>query len=654
VESRKFRVVFQPSGRRGEVEEGKTLLEASRELGVDIESVCGGTQRCGKCRVKVEEGRFERLGITSGMSHLSEWQASEERFIDGRARKEGFRLACAARVRGDVLAFVPEESRAVEQVIRKTARDIKIKHDPAVRLYYVELPRPSLDDPVGDFERLAERLNQEHGLKGLVIDYPALAGLPDIVRKAGWKVTAAVWNDREIIRVLPGRLEESWGMAVDVGTTTVAAYLCSLSTGKVAATESMMNPQVTFGEDVMARITYATTHPEGGLQEMSSLIIKGLNEMIERTVARLGIDREDILDMSLVGNTAMHHILLGIEPRHIGASPFVPAIHSSVDIKARDLGIEINRSSYVHVLPIEAGFVGADNVGVLICEEPYRKEKIRLIIDIGTNGELILGNRRRMVSASCATGPALEGAQITFGMRAAPGAIERVRIDPENFEVNYKVIGRETWSLFSEPEEMGTKGICGSGILDVLGELYRTGIVRKSGAFNREVKTPRLRENRDGMPEFVIAWSNETSIGRDIAITQGDIRQIQLAKAAIYAGAKLMMRRLGVDRIDRVVIAGAFGTYVDREEALIIGMLPDISPSRISSVGNAAGDGARIALLDKGKRREADRVARQVEYIELTIEEGFQDEFVAALHIPHARDSFPHLKGLVPDRILDQ
>jgi len=636
------------------VEGEKTLLEASRELGVDIESVCGGTQVCGKCKVKIEEGRFEKLGIDSRMSHLSKWQPSEEKFIDAGAKAEGFRLACAARLKGDVLAFVPEESRAGKQVIRKAAREIKIKHNPAVKLYHVELSGPSLDDPVGDFERLAQKLSANHGLKNLGIDYFALVDLPDILRKADWKVTAALWNDQEIIRIFPGCVEESWGVAVDIGTTTVAAYLCSLKTGRVDATESMMNPQVTFGEDVMSRITYSIAHPDKGLQEMSALIIKGLNGLIAQAAKAIGIGTADILDMSLVGNTAMHHLLLGINPRYVGASPFAPALHRSMDIKARDLGMGINRSSYVHILPIEAGFVGADNVGVLICEEPYREDKIRLIIDIGTNGELILGNNERMLSSSCATGPALEGAQIAFGMRAAPGAIERVKIDPATFEVNYKVIGREEWSQASTPEQMEAKGICGSGILDLLAELYRTGIVQKSGAFNRDLKISRLRNNSEGTPEFVVAWRKDTSIGKDIVVTQGDIRQIQLAKAAIYAGAKLMMRRLGIDQIDRVIIAGAFGAHVDKEEALIIGMLPDISPEKIISVGNAAGDGARIALLNKEKREEANRVARQVEYVELTIEEGFQDEFVAALHIPHARDAFPHLEGIVPDEILNQ
>ena len=654
VKARTFRVVFQPSGRRGQVDEDRTLLEASRELGADIESICGGTQRCGKCQVKIEQGRFDRLGIDSEMSHLSEWQPSEAKFIDAEERAAGYRLACAARLKGDVLVFVPEGSRAGEQVIRKDARDIDIVLDPAIKLYPMELVNPSLEDPLGDFERVTQGLDRAYGLKSMTIDHLLLRYLPEVLRKADWKVTAAVWNDREIIRIQSGWVDECWGVAIDIGTTTVAAYLCNLKTGKVDAVESMMNPQVAYGEDVMSRITYCTDHPDKGLAEMTGRLVEGLNGLITRAAERKGIDTEDILDMTVVGNTAMHHLFLKINPQYIGRSPFAPAVHTSMDIKARDLGLAINRSAYVHVLPIEAGFVGADNVGVLICEEPHRADPVQLIIDIGTNGELVVGNKNRLISASCATGPALEGAQISFGMRAAPGAIERVRIDPETFDVDYKLIGREQWRRDSRPEEMEAKGICGSGIIDVMGELYRSGIVRKSGAFNKDLNTSRLRKNSGGTFEFVVARKEETSIGRDIVVTQGDIRQIQLAKAAIYAGAKLMMRRMGINQIDRVVIAGAFGSYVDKEEALIIGMLPDIAPEKIVAVGNAAGDGARIALLNREKREEARRVARQVEYAELTLEEGFQEEFVAALPIPHERDAFPHLKGIVSESILSQ
>ena len=648
--SQKVRIVFQPSGRRGEIEKGKTLLEGSQELGVDINALCGGKGMCGKCKVKIEEGRFEKLGIQSSMAHLTARQPSEEKFIDQKEEAEGYRLACAAKLKGDVLVYVPEESRLSEQVVRKAAREMEIALNPTVMLYHVELTKPSLDNPTGDFERLTEKLAEVHGLKNLVVDYSILVNLPDILRTADWSVTAAVWKDQEIIRLYPGCVEESWGLAVDVGTTTVAAYLCSLKTGKIHATESMMNPQVTYGEDVMSRITYAKDHPDSGLEKMRTQLISGLNDMIAKMVDRQGIAGDDILDMTLVGNTAMHHILLQINPEYIGASPFAPAIHRSLDIKTRDLGIAINESSYVHILPIEAGFVGADNVGVLIAEELHRKDETQLVIDIGTNGEIVVGNRERMISASCATGPALEGAQISCGMRAAPGAIERIQIDPETLDVTFKVIENESGNDPGSAERAKAKGICGSGIIDVLGEFYRAGVIEGSGAFRKTLDTPRLRTNGDGGVEFVIAWKDQSSTGHDIFVTQADIRQIQLAKAAIYAGTKLIMRRLGIDRVDRVVIAGAFGTYIDKNEALLIGMIPDIAPDRILAVGNAAGDGARIALLNKEKREEADWIARRVEYLELTTEKEFQDEFVAALHIPHSKDLFtqaprPESKG---------
>jgi uncharacterized 2Fe-2S/4Fe-4S cluster protein (DUF4445 family) len=369
----------------------------------------------------------------------------------------------------------------------------------------------------------------------------------------------------------------------------------------------------------------------------------------------LRLTPEDVVDMTLVGNTAMHHIMLQLDPEYVGLAPFPPVIHKSLDIKARDLGIGINRSGYVHVLPNEAGFVGADNVGVLIAEEPYKGDQMQLLIDIGTNGELVLGNKEKLISCSCATGPALEGAQLSYGMRAAPGAIERITIDPETHEVNYKVIGRDAWSNYSKPEEMKTKGICGSGILDVLAELYASGVISKSGRFNKNLKSNRYRKNPDTkQPEFVIAWANETSIGKDVVITQKDVRQIQLGKGALYTGCKLMMRRMGLEKVDVIKIAGAFGTHVDKTKALIMGLFPDCDLDRVLAVGNAAGDGARAALLNRKKREEANWVARNVEYIELTVEGDFQQQFMEAMQVPHMKDAFPHLEGVVPEEVLHQ
>jgi uncharacterized 2Fe-2S/4Fe-4S cluster protein (DUF4445 family) len=465
------------------------------------------------------------------------------------------------------------------------------------------------------------------------------------VRRGEWKATASVWKDREIIDVEPGKAVRGYGLAVDIGTTTVAGYLCDLTTGEIIATDATMNPQVAYGEDVMSRIGYAVKE-KNGLKQLHRSIINCLNRIAARAAAKAGIRRTDITDMAVVGNTCMHHLFLNIDPRNLGRTPFTPAIHHSMDVKARDLGLRIAPGAYVHVLPNEAGFVGADNVGVLIAEEPYKQDEMLLIIDIGTNGELLLGNRKKLLSTSCATGPAFEGAEIRHGMRAAAGAIEKVRIDPETKDVRFKVIGDERWN--TEVKNIGARGICGSGIFDVAAQMFLAGIIDKGGRFDNGVKSPRLTQSGNG-PEFVIARAQETAIGHDIVICQKDIRAIQLAKGAMYAGARLLMNRLGVGKIDKVILAGAFGSYIDKYSAAVIGLFPDCDMEKVYAVGNAAGDGARLALLNTDKRDEADAMARRVEYVELTVEPDFNKVFTQSLAFPHAVDKFPHLARLLPE-----
>ncbi len=649
----KFKVIFQPSGRRGEIEEDKTLLEAAQALGVDIEAVCGAKKICGKCKVRIEDGYFEKDNIDSSMDHLSPFTDDEKEHLkieDG----PGMRLACAAEIHGDVKVFVPERSRAGKQIVRKAAKELIIKLDPAVKKYNVNLPAPKLHDmTTGDMERVLKFMEDKYGLPGLVFDYETLKDLQDALRKGDWKTTVTVWMHKEIIKVEPGFVEPSYGLAVDVGTTTVVGYLCDLNTGKVVSTESMMNPQVPYGEDVMSRITYAMTNPDG-LEKMQNAIIEGLNEIIDRTSSDLRTNGKNggnvIVDLTIVFNTAMHHIFLGFNPVYIGRSPFIPAVQRSLNIKARDLGLRINPASYVHVLPIEAGFVGADNVGVLIAEEPYNQDETVLIIDIGTNGELLLGNRERVCSTSCATGPAFEGAQIKFGMRAAPGAIEKIKIDPETKDCLYKVIGKADWH--TQLQEVNAKGICGSGIIDAVAEMFKSGIIDKSGKFNIDLDTIRVRLGSDGKPEYVLAWAEETSIGTDITITQADVRALQLAKGALYAGVKLMMQKMGIEKLDRVILAGAFGSFIDKESALAIGMFPDCDADKVYAVGNAAGDGARMALLNRDKRREAEERARWVEFVEIAVEPAFEKEFMMAMHFPHMKDKFPNLKTLLEKKNL--
>ncbi len=652
--SRKFKVIFQPAGRRGEIEEGTTILKAAQLLGVDLEALCGDKKVCGKCKVRIEEGYFEKDNIESRMSHIIPPAAGSDELKHIKPEDgPGIRLACSCSIHGDLKVFVPERSRAGKQVVRKAATELKIALDPAVRKYALSLTPPTLHDmTTGDYERVVRALEEVYGLKDLRFDYEALLGLQDALREGQWTITVTVWQDREIVKVEPGHVDVCYGLAVDVGTTTCVGYLCDLSTGKVINTESMMNPQVPYGEDVMSRITYAMSNPEG-LKTMQDAILAGLNEIINKVVSEVRKDGPNpgfaIDDLTIVFNTAMHHIFLGLNPVYIGRSPFIPAVQKALDIKARDLGLKINPGSFIHVLPIEAGFVGADNVGVLIAREQYFQDDMVLIIDIGTNGELLLGNRQRVCSTSCATGPAFEGAQIKFGMRAAPGAIEKVKIDPETKEPQYKVIGKADWHTHIEGK-IDAKGICGSAIIDVIAEMFKAGIIDKTGKFIMSEGITRIRKDEEGKPEYVLAWSAETSINQDITVTQADVRALQLAKGALYAGVKLMMQKMGVTKLDRVELAGAFGSHIDREASLALGLFPDVPIEKVVVVGNAAGDGARMSLLNKGKRLEADERARWVEFVEIATEPTFEKEFMQAMHIPHMKDKFPNLKALLEEQ----
>jgi uncharacterized 2Fe-2S/4Fe-4S cluster protein (DUF4445 family) len=644
-------MILMPSGRQGDVPHGMTVLEAARSLGVEIESICGGRQTCGKCLIMLEHGTFAKHGITSLDDHLTPPGEAERRYaaehnIDLRQR----RLACAACVTGDVLITVPEESQARKQVIRKEAGDLTIEVAPAVRLVYVEVEPATLGGPA-DWQRLKVALAEQWDLHDVTIDPPLLRSLQRPLREGGWAVTVTLWHDREVTRVEPGYSESLYGLAVDVGSTTVAGYLCDLRTGRVLATESLMNPQVRYGEDLMSRVTYAITKPQG-VSRLNHVIINALNRLAIDAAGAAGIEPTEIVDLVLVGNTVMHHLLLDIDPVEIGRAPFALATHDPVDIKARDLGLKVVHSSaMVHVLPCIAGYVGADSVGVLLAEQPHLDDQTTLVVDIGTNAEILLGNKDRMLSASSPTGPAFEGAQITHGQRAAPGAIERFRIDKDTGQVRYRVIGDERWSdELGEGESLRPTGICGSGIIEVVAELFTAGLVDSSGRFvaDADRRSPRVRYT-GRTAELTLADADETATGREIVVTQQDIRAIQLAKGALYAGARLLMDRLGIEHVDRIKLAGAFGSYIDPKHAMILGLIPDCDLDRVEAVGNSAGDGARIALLNAGQRLVAEQSARRVEYVETATEPAFQDRFVAALALPHAGDPFPHLAGIIPD-----
>ncbi|MCA9931764.1 MAG: DUF4445 domain-containing protein, partial [Anaerolineales bacterium] len=566
------------------------------------------------------------------------------------------RLACTAVVNGDLLVFVPEESRAHNQIIRKSATERVIDINPAIRQLYVEVEVAQLGAHRGDWGRLQDAIADQWQLDNLTIDLNALRKLQPVLRQGKWKVTVIVWQEREVIDVLPGYHEGIYGVAVDVGSTTIVAHLCDLRTGAVLATESAMNPQVTYGEDLMSRVSYAMMHKDG-LDKMQTAVIDTLNKLTARAAKAAGIRANSIHEAVCVGNTTMIHILLGINPEELGGAPFALANKDGIDVKARELGLHLHKNANVYVLPAEAGHVGADNVAVLIAEEPYNQDELVLTVDVGTNAEIVLGNREWLYSASSPTGPAFEGAQITYGMRAAPGAIERVRIDPETKIGRFRIIGEERWSDTwqhgpdAEPEDQPNHlaaGICGSGIIEVVAEMFVTGILLPDGRFRPDLTDHPRIQWQDRKPAYLLATGEQTTTGEPILVTQNDVRNIQLAKAALYAGCKLLMLRANIQQVDRIVMAGAFGSYIDPKYAMILGLIPDCALDRVTAVGNAAGDGARIALLNREKRIEAQRVAYATRYIETAVDPDFQDEFVDAIHLPHARDAFPHLDGMLP------
>lgn len=651
----KHLVILMPSGRRGQVADGQSLLEAARQMGVEIESICGGKLTCGKCKVHIEEGNFQKHGIVSKAEHLSE-PSDEERRLLKRMHSSADRLSCSAYVLDDVLVTVPEESLAQKQIIRKSATDRVIEVVPAVRQVYVEVDQAQLGEHRGDWGRLQSALAEQWDLTDLSIDLQALRRLQGALREGKWSVTVTLWQDKQVFDIQPGYQEGVYGLAVDIGSTTLAAYLCDLRTGELLTTESMMNPQVSYGEDLMSRISYAMSETDG-LEKLNSAIINALNRLAGRAARQAGLHARQIHESVMVGNTTMIHIFLNINPVELGNAPFALANRDGMDIKARDLGLRFHPGANLHVLPSEAGHVGADNVGVLIAEEPYHQDETMLITDIGTNAEIVLGNRDWMYSASSPTGPAFEGGQISSGMRAAPGAIERVRIDATTKRARFRVIGEESWSdewrigpdqpVETQPRQLAS-GICGSGIIEAVSEMYLTGIITPDGRINPENTNGNIQwEGKKAA--YILAEAERTTTGKPIFITQDDVRNIQLAKAALYAGAKVLMKRAGVNSVDRILLAGAFGSYIDPKYAMIIGLIPDCDLQKVYAVGNAAGDGARIALLNRMKRVEAQEISHWVKYIETAVDPDFQDEFVGAMHLPHMSDPFPHLKGILSD-----
>ncbi len=642
------KIVFTPSGRRGTFPHGTPVLQAARSLGVDVDSVCGGRGLCGRCQIECAEGDFAKHAITSTAAHLSPVGAVEQRYAERRAAlKPGRRLSCQALIQGDLVIDVPAESQMHRQVVRKKAELRDITLDTSVHLYFVEVQEANMHEPMGDLQRLMHALSWEWHLDELDYDPIILPGIQAALRKGQWKVTVAVRSRSHVIAIWPGFKRDAFGVAIDIGSTTIAAHLCNLATGEVVATNGLMNPQIRYGEDLMSRVSYVMMHADGAA-ELTNAVRTGVNDLVANVAAEAGIDPGDILDATIAGNPIMHHLFLGLSPIELGGAPFALATAESIDVPARELELAINPGAIVYVLPCIAGHVGADTAAMILSEEPHLLEKTSLLVDVGTNAEIVLGNRDRLLACSSPTGPAFEGAQISCGQRAAPGAIERVRIDPESLEARIRVIGSDLWSDedgFAESiAAFGVTGICGSGIIEAVAHMYLTGLISADGVVDGSLadRTPRLlRDER--------TWSYLLYDGEQrIVVTQNDVRQIQLAKAALYAGVKLLLDRAGLDGVDRIRLAGAFGSHIDTKYAMVLGLIPDCELENVDSAGNAAGTGARIALLNVAARREIESVVRDVEKIETAVEPKFQEYFVDAMAIPNKRDPFSKLFARMP------
>jgi uncharacterized 2Fe-2S/4Fe-4S cluster protein (DUF4445 family) len=644
-------VVFTPSGRRGRFPLGTPLLKAARSLGVDVDSVCGGRGICGRCQVLISEGEFAKHGIVSRADHVTAWSDVEERYQQKRDMKDGRRLSCQTCLGGDVVIDVPPDSQVHKQVVRKRAEARDIELDPAIRLHYVEVAEPDMHNPTGDLERLKIALEQQWGLVDLEADLRIIQTLQKALRDGSWTVTVATHRGQVMTAVWPGFVDHAYGLAVDVGSTTIAAHLCDLASGEVIASSGIMNPQIRFGEDLMSRVSYVMMNP-GGDAEMTAAVREAINSLIAEVCAEGDIDRELILNATFVGNPIMHHLLLGIDPTELGGAPFALAANSGITVWASELDLDVHPNARIYVLPCIAGHVGADTAGVILSEAPHLAEEMTLVVDVGTNAEIILGNKDKLLACSSPTGPAFEGAQISCGQRAAPGAIERVRIDPETLEPRFKVIGCDLWSDeegFDEAtKSTGVTGICGSGIIEVLAEMFLAGIIARDGTIDGAMAARSPRVQPDGRTFSYLIRDGEP----EIRIVQNDVRAIQLAKAALYAGVRLLMDRLGVEQVEQIRLAGAFGSHIDTKYAMVLGMIPDCPLEKVFAAGNAAGTGARIALLNQKTRDQIETVIRQVEKIETAVEPKFQDHFVEAMGLPHTSASFPNLEKAVtlPER----
>ena len=642
-------VVFTPSGLDGVVQDGITVLEAARQLGADIDSVCGGRGICGRCQITPSVGVFAKWGITATPESLSGLAETETNYRAKRALVPGNRLGCAARICGDVVIDVPAISQVHKQIVRKDLDLEPITVDPSFSLFYLMIPEAQLGDSVSAADALADAVAVQHKRNAPSVARRALSSLHSAMAKAEGEVTVAVrhlQDGDQIVAAWPGYVDAAYGIAVDVGSTTVAGHLCELKSGEIVASYGLMNPQIRFGEDLMSRVSYVMMNP-GGEVELTNAIRAALNEMINGLVTKADIDVERVLEITIVGNPIMHHIVLGIDPTPLGMAPFVLATSESVSGWATELDLKLPNASY-YVGPCIAGHVGADTAAAILSEGPHRSKEMQLLVDIGTNAEIVLGNTEQQFAASSPTGPAFEGAQISAGQRATAAAIEHVRIDRETLEPRVKVIGSDLWS--NEPgfvESLGdtaVTGICGSGIIEVIGEMYLSGIIDQDGVVRGELTSKSTRIVGDDRTFSYLFYENGDT---KLYVTQNDVRAIQLAKAALRAGIDLLVEHAGSPIVNDIRLAGAFGAHIDPVYAMVLGLVPDCPVAGVRAVGNAAGAGAVQSLLSRKLRGEMEEAVRKVTKIETATEPRFQQLFVEAMAFPHKTAETPNLAKVI-------
>ena len=617
--------------------------------GIKIRALCGGEGTCGQCKIIIKKG----------VNYLNEPTKKEHDLLDAKKLNDGWRLSCQTQLNQEHIAslieqkppqikiFIPSETLVGNFSILTSGTNDKLTLKPVVKAMPLKISKPSLSHPVADYERILNALSEKNtqiNINKLKIAYEALKNLAERLRQNDHHITLIMWDQKKIIDCIPGDHNKTdiavYGVAFDIGTTTIVGYLLNLLNGKIYAVDSTLNPQTAYGEDVVTRIKY-TKKNEDGLTKLHSELIESLNKIIENVCTEAGINHNHIYEVTVVGNSVMHHLFLNLTPLYVGLSPYIPTIQKALDMKPQKVNLAISPMGNVHILPVIAGFVGADTIGVILSSRIYEAEELTLAIDIGTNGELVIGNKDFLIAGSCAAGSALEGAHIKAGMRAAGGAIDSISIDHDTLEVNFTTIKEEK-----------PIGICGSGLVDAITEMLKAKILTRSGNFNKDIMETHpemfdLKHKKNSA--FILVGHDRTAHGEDIILTQDDIRQIQMAKGAFYSGTRIMMAYIHENfdsnaEIQQVYLAGAFGNYIDKKNAKFIGMIPDIADEKVFQIGNAAGIGAQHALVNEEMREKAETISNQVEYIEIAVSKKFQMEYAKAMYFPHFDlDLFPSL-----------